>query len=174
MLCDDCQKRPATMHITKIHNNKKVEKHLCAECANSGGETGLFTWDAKLSVHDLLKGMFSHEYPEVASSAAAKYESCDNCGMTYRDFSRDGKIGCGSCYNRFGLKLEPVIRRIHGASGHTGKIPKRGGAALSLKSRLMKLKHDLEKHISREEYEQAAQVRDEIRELEQFNRKEGV
>lgn len=164
MLCDDCKKRPATMHITKIHNNNKVEKHLCEQCANQSGEVGLFTWDSKLSVHDLLKGMFSHEYPDASGWAEA---TCENCGMSYRDFSRGGKIGCGSCYNKFGARLEPVIRRMHGACCHTGKVPERGGTAISLKSRLLKLRHELDRYVSREEYEQAARTRDEIRMLEQ-------
>lgn len=164
MLCDECQKRPATMHITKIHNNNKVEKHLCQQCANQNDESGLFTWDSKLSVHDLLKGMFSHEYSDAVGRTAT---TCENCGMSYQDFSRSGKIGCDSCYSKFGVKLEPVIRRMHGACCHTGKVPERGGAAIGLKSRLLKLRHDLERYVSREEYEQAARTRDEIRMLEQ-------
>lgn len=164
MLCDDCQKRPATMHITKIHNNHKVEKHLCEQCANQSDEVGLFTWDSKLSVHDLLKGMFSHQQADAVGRGEA---TCESCGMSYQDFSRGGKIGCGSCYSKFGAKLEPVIRRMHGACCHTGKVPARGGEAISLKSRLLKLRQDLERYVRREEYEQAARTRDEIRVLEQ-------
>ena len=152
------------MHITKIHNNMKVEKHLCEQCANSHGDPGLFTWDSKLSVHDLLKGMFSHEFPDTAIRSET---ACESCGMSYRDFSRSGKIGCGSCYSKFGDKLEPVIRRMHGTCRHTGKIPKRSGKAISLRSRLLKLRQDLDQYVRREEYEEAARIRDEIRQLEQ-------
>jgi protein arginine kinase activator len=164
MLCDDCQKRPATVHITKIHNNKKIEKNLCEQCANSSGEVSLFNWDNKLSVHDLLKGMFSQE---MAETTARGETACERCGMTYRDFSRGGKIGCGHCYNTFGMRLEPVIRRMHGACGHTGKIPKRSGEFIMVKSRLAKLRQELDRFVSREEYEEAARIRDEIRKLEQ-------
>ena len=164
MLCDDCQKRPATMHITKIHNNKKLEKHLCEQCAGSSGEGGLFTWDSKLSVHDLLKGMFCYEHTDSLNRPGT---TCQSCGMNYSDFSRTGKIGCGNCYNSFGAKLEPVIRRMHGACGHTGKVPKRAGEKISVRSRLLKLRQELERYVSREEYEEAARIRDEIRILEQ-------
>ena len=164
MLCDNCKKRPASMHITKIHNNHKVEKHLCQQCAGQNEEGGLFSWDSNLSVHDLLKGMFSHEYTKAAELAEI---TCENCGMSYHDFSRSGKIGCGVCYNKFGSRLEPVIRRMHGAAYHTGKVPARGGAAIGIRARILKLRHELERYVSREEYEEAARMRDEIRLLEQ-------
>ncbi|MCX7781174.1 MAG: UvrB/UvrC motif-containing protein [Negativicutes bacterium] len=164
MICDECQKRPATVHITKVQNNQKVEKHLCEQCANHSGDMGFFTWDTKLSVHDLLKGMFSHEYSDAVNRGE---KACESCGMTYRDFSRTGKIGCGNCYSTFGARLEPVIRRMHGACGHTGKLPKRSGQMIGIKSRLLKLRKDLERFVQREEYEEAARVRDEIRKLEQ-------
>lgn len=164
MLCDECQKRRATVHITKIHNNQKVAKHLCEQCANRTGEVSFFTFDNTLSVHDLLKGMFSFEAPDTQGKSDP---ACGNCGMTYQDFCRAGKIGCGQCYTTFEDLFEPVIRRMHGACDHTGKIPKRSGKIISLRSQIGKLRQELERCVSREEYEEAARVRDEIRRLEQ-------
>lgn len=165
MLCDDCKKRPACVHITKVINDQKVEKHLCEECAQKHGEVSLanFAMNNKLSVHDFLKGMFSHCFLEERPENEV---ACDNCGMTYTEFSRTGKIGCTGCYVAFGERLEPLLRRIHGASTHTGKVPKRTGGLLEVKQRLKRKKQELERHIAREEYELAAQVRDEIRTIE--------
>ncbi|EAX46673.1 UvrB/UvrC protein [Thermosinus carboxydivorans Nor1] len=163
MLCDECKRRPASVHITKITNNHKVEKHLCQQCAQASGE-GSFSFGPQFSVHDFLKGMFNHGFAE--GHIAQSQPACTNCGMTYQDFSRTGRIGCSACYGAFGQRLEPLLRRIHGASIHTGKLPKRAGGQLELKQRLKRLRQDLERHVANEEYEQAARVRDEIRSLE--------
>lgn len=163
MLCDHCKSKPACVHITKIINNQKVEKHLCQECAQGSGEMN-FSMVNDFSVNDFLKGMFNYEF--VHGAGPKTETACPNCGMTYNDFSRSGKIGCSTCYQVFGAKLEPLVRRIHGTCGHTGKVPKRGQGTLELKLRLKKMKQELERHIASEEYEQAAKLRDEIRALE--------
>ncbi|CUH97752.1 hypothetical protein P22_3896 [Propionispora sp. 2/2-37] len=166
MLCDDCKKRPASVHITKIVNNDKIERHLCNECAKSLGEMSLaaFAMDNKFSVQDFLKGMFNYGFGDGAQPVTEA--ACRNCGMTYSEFSRNGKIGCSTCYTTFGERLEPLLRRIHGSSAHTGKIPKRSGGELEVKQRLKRLKQELAKHIVQEEYELAAKIRDEIRSVE--------
>ncbi|MEG6587029.1 UvrB/UvrC motif-containing protein [Dendrosporobacter sp. 1207_IL3150] len=169
MLCDDCKKRQACVHITKIANNQKIDKHLCEYCAKESGDM-IFSTDHKFSVHDFLKGMFSNSFVEAAQP---KVEACANCGMTYRDFSRNGKIGCSTCYSTFGSKLEPLLRRIHGSSTHTGKIPKRSGESLEIRQRIKRMRHELEKYVEKEEFESAAKLRDEIRLLErELNAKE--
>ncbi|MDU4960955.1 MAG: UvrB/UvrC motif-containing protein [Sporomusaceae bacterium] len=161
MLCDDCQKRPACVHITKVNNNQKTEKHLCEYCAQKTGEF-TFTSESGLSVQDLLKGMFNQGYAE----APQKTVVCPNCGMSYGDFSHNGKIGCSVCYSTFADRLERMLRRIHGANVHTGKVPARTGGALVARQNLKKMKRRLEMYIAREEYENAAKLRDEIREME--------
>lgn len=162
MLCDDCKKKPACVHITKITNNQKVDKYLCEQCAMESGEL-VFSTDHKFSVHDFLKGMFSNS---LAEAAQPQSEACTNCGMTYRDFSRTGKFGCSSCYSVFGDKLEPLLRRIHGATNHIGKVPKRSEGVLGIRQRVKGLRERLEQYVLNEEYEQAASLRDEIRQLE--------
>jgi protein arginine kinase activator len=164
MLCDDCKERPASVHITQVNNNQKFEKHLCENCAQKSGEL-TFATESKFTVQDFLKGMFNHGFVNVAQPASEA--PCPNCAMTYGDFSRGGKIGCSTCYATYGDRLEPLLRRIHGASSHTGKVPKRGGGKLSLRQQLLLLRRQLEGHVAKEEYEQAAKVRDEIRTLEQ-------
>lgn len=166
MLCDDCKRRPATVHIKKINNNQVVEKHLCQQCAQSNGEVN-FSFDQQFSVHDFLKGMFSHG---IVEGAPPKTQTgCTNCGMTYSDFSRTGRIGCSHCYSAFGQRLEPLLRRIHGASAHTGKLPLRTGTTLQRRQQIKQLRQQLDRLIVNEEYEQAAKVRDEIRTLEKEN-----
>ncbi|HEY3424366.1 MAG TPA: UvrB/UvrC motif-containing protein [Negativicutes bacterium] len=165
MLCDECKKRPACVHITKITNNQKIEKHLCEECAKVSGEMN-FSVDANFSVQDFLKGMFSHAFSgEVLQDEV----TCGKCGLTYSDFSQNGKVGCSACYCTFGERLDPLLRRVHGASVHTGKLPKRAGGILESRQQLKRLRQELDKHVSREEYEEAAKMRDKIRQLEKDN-----
>lgn len=162
MLCERCQKRQACVHITQIVNGQKQEQHLCEECAKEMDMTVLAVNPHVFTIQDFLKGMFqapSHETPRTS-------RACPECGMTYQDFSRTGKIGCGSCYKTFAAELEPVIRRIHGTSAHTGKVPRRSGEVLGVQQKLKRLKQSLERAVAREEYEDAAKFRDEIRRLE--------
>lgn len=161
MLCDRCKKRPACVHITKIVNGNKLETHVCEQCAQNVGDVS-FTFEDQISVHDFLKGMFYLE-PE---SAAPEELTCQHCGMTYSDFSRSGKIGCSNCYKMFATELEAVIKRVHGVCQHTGKIPKRTGQKLATTKQLERLRKELERCIAREEYEQAAKIRDQIKSLE--------
>ncbi|MDR7867624.1 MAG: UvrB/UvrC motif-containing protein [Sporomusaceae bacterium] len=171
MLCDDCKEKQASVHITKINNNQKTEKHLCDTCAEKAGELS-FSTDANFAFQDFLKGMMGASLagpPQHRSETA-----CPNCGLTYGDFGRSGKIGCGECYTAYGDRLEPLLRRIHGTSAHTGKVPRRGGGKLALRQRLRQLRSELDRHVGREEYEQAAKVRDEIKALEgQINAEKG-
>lgn len=163
MLCDDCQERPASVHITKINNNQKTEKHLCDICAQKSGDLS-FASNANFAAADFLTGLFNHG---VSAPRPRPQTECPGCGMTYGEFSRSGKIGCSECLNTYGQQLRPLLRRIHGTSTHTGKVPKRGGGQLAAKRRLKELKQELELSIRDENYEQAAKLRDEIRTLEQ-------
>lgn len=161
MLCDKCKKRSACVHITKIVNGKKIETHVCEECAHSLGELS-FSFENQFSVHDFLKGMFNVGPLEVPEEVA-----CSRCGMTYSDFSRSGRIGCSHCYQTFAAELESIIKRVHGECSHTGKIPKRCGGKLAINQQLQRLRKELERCVAREEYEQAAKIRDQIKCLEQ-------
>ena len=118
---------------------------------------------------DFLQGMFSNAQPKEQ----AHETTCPNCGMSYNDFLETGKIGCSVCYDTFRSQLEPVLRRIHGSSTHTGKIPHRSGGNLELKHEMMQLKENLKAAVEHEEYEKAAVYRDKIHALEQTLRDRG-
>ncbi|MHC1746647.1 MAG: UvrB/UvrC motif-containing protein [Negativicutes bacterium] len=163
MLCDNCKKRPASVHITEINNHQKSERHLCEQCAQNNGEIS-FAVSPSFSVQDLLKGMFKVATPESVQPHTEVI--CPNCGLAYSDFSRNGKIGCSVCYQAFERRLEPLLRRLHGNNIHTGKIPKRAGVRLEVEQRIKQLRKQIEQHVNREEYEQAAKIRDEVKALE--------
>jgi protein arginine kinase activator len=91
---------------------------------------------------------------------------CPNCGITFREFRSQGRLGCPHDYIAFAKELKPLLENIHGETQHTGKFPKRAPHASQLQYRLIKLRSDLRVAIDEEEYETAARLRDEIQSLE--------
>ena len=164
MLCEKCKSKLATVYITKVVNGKKTEQRICIDCAKSE-----HAFPAELggivSVDSLLKGFFGDSQLSVPDSPDA-HMMCPVCGMTMSKLSENGRFGCGECYKLFGDNALRLIRHIHGRKRHIGKFPKRGGGVLGLKRRLTDYRAKLEAHVSQEEYEEAAKLRDEIREIE--------
>ena len=166
MLCQECNKRPATLHFTKIVNGEKTEFHICESCAREKGEMIPGT-SGGFSIHNLLSGLLDFDPAGKSSSAApAKTLQCEECGMTYAQFSKVGRFGCSSCYKYFDSRLDPLFKRVHGSTSHVGKVPARAGGRIKVKRQIADLKQNLKQSIAQEEFEEAAQIRDQIRELE--------
>ncbi|SHK77299.1 protein arginine kinase activator [Selenomonas ruminantium] len=172
MLCDDCGRHEAVVHITQIGPNGRVEKNLCESCAAGYREfTGIPQERRHVSVDDFLRGIFNSANVNPADEDPAQNTAgelvCPRCGMSYRDFSQQGKIGCAACYATFRGQLEPMLRRIHGSSVHRGKIPHRSGGTLELKQNIVLLQQELKTCVEKEEYEKAAEIRDKVRAMKQ-------
>ncbi len=168
MLCDECRKRPANVHITKMVNGVKSEFHLCEECARDKGELSLIS-ESKFSFPSLLTGLLQtgSDIGVSVSRPGRTVDRCKNCGLAFSTFANMGFLGCSECYEQFGPRLEPLIRRIHGNCQHTGKVPKRMGGAAGVIREIENLRNDLAKLVSDEKYEDAAVVRDKIKALEE-------
>lgn len=166
MYCEECKVRPATVHLTQIINGQTMQTHLCEQCAAKKG-AAIFNIDTGFSIPNLLGTLFSNVYNmQGISSPALTTASCSNCGMDFEKIRQTGKLGCSECYSAFEKELEPTLRRVHGNSQHIGKIPRRGGGKVMLKKKIEELKGRLQRAVAREEYEKAAQIRDEIKKLE--------
>ncbi len=171
MMCQNCNKRHATVHWTKIINNKKTEVHLCEVCAKESEQID-FNFENSFPLQNFLSGLMNfggsmeQEGAKEMKLSGHKQLQCDNCGLTYQQFGKMGRFGCSKCYDNFG-DLKPMLKRIHGSTGHTGKVPKRAGGTLRLKKQISEMKEELQKCIHREEFERAAELRDEIKKLEQ-------
>jgi protein arginine kinase activator len=167
MLCHECQKRPATVHLTQIINDEQSVQHLCEQCAREKGE---FHFDAQppFSIHNLLAGLMNIDAQPAGQVIGypAKIQ-CENCGLTYAQFGQIGRFGCSRCYHTFGERLLPLMRRIHGSTQHVGKVPVRAGGAVKLRRSIEELRTELHELIKQEEFEQAAVLRDKIRNLEE-------
>lgn len=166
MQCQECGTRPATLHFTKIVNGEKTEFHICESCARDKGELIPGTTNG-FSIHNLISGLLNFDpHTKNTVGVAAKPLHCEECGMSYAQFSKMGRFGCSSCYKYFEDRLDPLLRRIHGNTVHVGKVPERSGGDLQVKREIDKLKTELQLCIAREEFEKAASIRDRIRELE--------
>ena len=161
MLCEECGLRPATIHLTKVLGSSRTERHLCAECAKEKGELD-FIMNPHISIAGMLSGMLT----QAECPAQQPGDRCEVCGKTYDDFAKVGRLGCGACYSRFESRLDPVLKRIHGSVEHIGKTPKRRPSTVRLKKQIDGLRKQLDAAVKQEAYEEAAALRDRIRELE--------
>ena len=91
---------------------------------------------------------------------------CPNCGRSYYDFQKSGRLGCGECYTAFEAPVRTTLVQMQKSSTHTGKIPSKKSAELSKKRRLSDLKAQLAKAVTDENYELAAKLHKEIKGLE--------
>jgi protein arginine kinase activator len=122
MLCQICQKNVANVHFTQIVNSKKIELYLCEQCAKEKGQLNI---GSPFGMADFFAGLMGFGENAAAHNQAQLEQHCKTCGMSYEDFQKTGKLGCGDCYKLFGDKMKPVLKRLHGNLGHTGKMPSR-------------------------------------------------
>lgn len=159
MICQICKERAASVQFTKVVNGIKTEMHLCEQCATKEA-LNLYQLDFKNFINEFLNIENKVTVPPTANT---EKKICKNCGMDFNDFKRTGKFGCDQCYETFYDLVEPLIKRIHGRTVHTGKIAKTGGHVLKMKRELSEMQKQLDEAISNENYELAAEYRDIIR-----------
>jgi protein arginine kinase activator len=154
--CKRCQKT-ATLHITEIRSGTVQELHLCETCAQQ-----------YLNQEQDEASDSNEEVSPKESEALEEFDHlvCPNCGITFREFRSQGRLGCPHDYIAFAKELKPLLENIHGETQHNGKFPKRAPHASQLQYRLIKLRSDLRNAVEEEEYERAARIRDEIQSLE--------
>lgn len=161
-LCHVCKIRPATIHYTEVVNNAKVTLDLCARCAEEKGITvenggGYGLGDLVASLIDGTVGDDTDRIGKVR---------CPTCGYEYSDFRRIGRLGCPDCYEAFEAQLVPLLRQVHGSTRHGGKKPVQPESRVAQRRRVAELKEELTRAVASEDYERAAQLRDEIHEME--------
>lgn len=162
MLCQFCHQKTATERIKSIINFEQVYLYLCEDCARPFIEGSFFNplpgfMNAFLQGSDIFLG---------EKAVQPKKLQCENCGMTFDDFEKSGKVGCHNCYQTFKSQFEHIFESMQGSSMHNGKFPKKNAQAMLKEHLLSDLKQKLQQAIEREEFEKAATLRDEIKEFE--------
>jgi protein arginine kinase activator len=154
MKCDLCDKE-AVVHMTQVVNDETKEIHLCEEHAKAQG----IDLNSPISITDILMGL-SGTQKNIASELSL---ACPRCGMAREEFRKTGRLGCPECYKTFMAELTMAIKAMHHSGQHLGKIPAREGVQTRMKSKIARLQKDLEAAIAREDFEQAAKLRDQIK-----------
>ncbi len=162
MVCDNCGSGDAVIHLTQIVNNEMTTCHLCEKCAAA---KGLETTEA--SSNFPLTDFLAQMGESGSSPAPASGTACSFCGLTFAQFRETGRLGCPHCYASFESHLRNLLRRIHGGTQHVGKVylPP-DPTATEREKRLEGLRRRLQRAVDSEDFERAAELRDQIRALE--------
>jgi len=160
MKCDFCDAK-ATVFLTQIVDGKMKKVSLCEKCAKEKGVTD----PTGFALADLLLGEASgEEMARIVSGSPAKV--CPECGFTLEDLKRVRRFGCPACYRAFHAEVEAMLRGMHVGNRHLGKAPKGQLERDSRRKLLAQLNKRLEQAVVAEKYEEAAELRDEIRGIE--------
>jgi protein arginine kinase activator len=117
-----------------------------------------------MSLSSILQSLIG---PHVSADAEKLARlTCPTCGIKYMEFRSDGRLGCPADYDTFRTGLEPILLRIHRATRHVGKVPRRRAPSAAGEVGLLELRQRLRQAVEREDYERAAQFRDLIRQKE--------
>ena len=176
MKCDLCDNE-STVHEVTVKGGVKIERHLCESCAAEQG-IGMQAGNPV----ELLKSMLQ---PKTRAAAPpTKAAACPTCGITFSDFKSAGVLGCPECYATFESQLAGLIERAHeGATQHVGKVPResaggpRPAIAEAIEERAQRvaaIRRMLEEAVRAEQYERAAQLRDELRKMTELGRAGGT
>ena len=155
--CQRCGKRPATVHVTEVApTGGHGEAHLCSACCQEAG------WLPALPpppVAELVAATV-----EESDSVGEPATACPTCGLTLADYQQVNLLGCAHDWIRFREPLLELVRRWHGCERHVGRRP--GDVAPAPADvRRAELASELAAAVAGEHYEEAARLRDQLRQL---------
>ena len=160
MKCQSCS-NPATVHITTIEKGgQKRIVHLCQACA----EQQQLVKQQELNLPAILQALIGQHVGPLSDELSRL--KCPACGIRYMEFRNSGRLGCPYDYEEFREELVPLLESIHGETRHCGKTPRRSQNK-EAQSELIQLRKQLQQAVTREAYEEAARLRDRIRQLEE-------
>ena len=158
MQCDVCQSNEATVFLTQIIDGKMQKVNLCEACSKEKGVND----PTGFALTDLLMGLGASQEIEKSPSAI----KCPVCGFTQADFKKTARLGCSHCYSVFTEGIEPMLKNMHKGTAHTGKAPIAFRQFRLHDEKIRTLQENLNKAIASEEFELAANLRDEIKKVE--------
>lgn len=164
MQCQLCQKNEATIHLTEINDGVRTEMHLCESCAQQQG----VAVKGPIPLNELLSSLLVAQPDEDELFAGTEPErSCPRCGFTLEQFRKEGLLGCPYDYEVFNKPLLPLIERAqNGKTSHCGRVPSKTPPDTKKQILLSTLRERLETAVKNEDYERAAELRDQINQME--------
>ncbi len=171
--CSACKKAVATVHVMDLQEGSVVSSHyLCESCAESKGivhqkqSTIQFSTEILENLLGGLKDSPEEKKKGKVSNLADSDTVCPACRMTAAEFKVRGRLGCPRCYEVFRSAILPLLERVHDASTHRGRFPGRTAREAKVPTNMAELRRKLNNAIEAERFEEAAQIRDQLRQVE--------
>jgi protein arginine kinase activator len=167
MKCNFCNQK-ATVFLTQLADGQMKKVCLCENCAKEKGvtdPTGFSLADMLISGVSTSALVPSSTYSPGRSGG----KKCPNCGFSQSDFKKSGRLGCSECYGVFHEGLEGLLKAMHKGVTHSGKRPGQApqtARRADYSGQIELLRKRLSASVEAENYEEAAQLRDELRQLE--------
>lgn len=162
--CSECR-RAIRVRYTEVVGDVITSISMCSECPE---------------LEKRLHGNKNTAYATPVEGATGL--ACGNCGTTLEAIRIGTLVGCSSCYEVFENVIIDELYRVPSipaklASGkrtqmlHIGRSPGES-KEMSLSVRIVALNEALNETLAREDYEQAALLRDQIRDLTEKKEKD--
>lgn len=153
MKCEICQQNEASVHFKQVQEGEARELYVCEQCASQNG----FDPGSPMALTDFLFGVGVQADPVLPESS----KKCNSCGLDWKEFNKKSRLGCPSCYDDFATELAPMLESMHKGARHVGKVPSNAVMDVELES----LQAALDKAVGLEDFEEAAILRDRMREI---------
>ncbi|MCU0607397.1 MAG: UvrB/UvrC motif-containing protein [Candidatus Edwardsbacteria bacterium] len=157
--CDICRRNPAVIRFAEIRKGTMSVRNICQDCARTTGIAGQL--DRTIAA---VGGAISDAMAALARDHGGA-QACPACGMTLDQFRRHGHLGCERCYDSFAAVLLPLLDRLQELAGQPEQDPAAAGEQQRRDNRRQALAQRLEEAVAAEEYELAARLRDQLKEL---------
>jgi protein arginine kinase activator len=160
-----CKQNEATVHLTEMAEGKIKKVDLCEECYQAKGMDN----PTSFGCADLVMGLGAAQ--ELAPALPSTELKCPACGYAQGDFKKSGRFGCAECYETFAEGLEGLLKNMHKGVRHLGKVPRSAQQSEHLQETLRGLQKALAEAVANEQYERAAELRDQLRALKEGHSK---
>lgn len=121
MKCQNCGENEANVKYTQIINGVKKQMSLCDKCAKELGIDDI-SFNMPISFSSFLGDMLNfNDNDFIPTLTKPEILACSKCNMTYDEFLETGELGCNNCYDVFKLKIDQLLKNIHGANRHVGR-----------------------------------------------------
>ncbi|MBQ9409369.1 MAG: UvrB/UvrC motif-containing protein [Clostridia bacterium] len=166
MLCEECGKYEATVHIQALApDGSSTARSLCQRCAS---KLRMMPGVQALDISEFLGALFERIQQSRLEKDSDRFDAtCPVCGLSYADYKKDQHLGCAECYKAFREPIEEALVKRNDSAIYVGRAP---GSEEQLNAdiyQIKKLREEMQRAVSEERFETAAAIRDEIRALEE-------
>jgi protein arginine kinase activator len=164
MLCQRCHKNLASVRYAEVVDGKVTDLHLCQECLSrqQADVAAGFELAGSAPTPKRKPPLGSRLFSDTPDARVV----CRGCGLGLHHALATGRVGCGVCYESFGVQLEAAVRGLQGALHHRGRSPRADDSRDRIRADLQTKRALLRSALKAENYEEAAILRDTIRTLE--------